>query len=146
MQPAAAQDKPCSGADKAADMVTSWAALQKAVADFGHCDKGPTRDIFTEALLRVVIGGWPKVGEAGPLLAQDAGFKTWLNRRLSDPDLSPQDSGEIFNLAKGSCPAGQDKVCGEILSAVEMSRALSAPDLKLAPAPATPPAAPPKKP
>jgi len=51
--PAAAADKPCSEADKAIDGVTSWPALQKAAADFGHCDKGPTADLFTEAVLRV---------------------------------------------------------------------------------------------
>lgn len=42
MIPAAAADKPCNDAGKAFDAVTSWPALQKAVADYGHCDKGPT--------------------------------------------------------------------------------------------------------
>jgi len=45
--------------------VTSWAALQRVVHDYGHCDKGPAKDLFTEAVLRVVISGWPKVGDAG---------------------------------------------------------------------------------
>jgi hypothetical protein len=141
--PAVAADKPCTGADKAFDGVTSWPALQKAVADFGHCDKGPTADVVTEALLRVVISGWPKVAEAGPILEKDAAFKGWLNRRLSSPDLDTRDSGEIRDLAKASCPKGQDKVCSEILSAVEMGRAISAPDLMALP-PTTP--APAKKP
>jgi hypothetical protein len=139
--PAAAADKPCAEADKAFDGVTSWQALQKAVADYGHCDKGPTADVVTEALLRVVISGWPRIAEAGPILEKDAAFKSWLNRRLSSPDLDTRDSGEIQSLAKGSCPKGQDKVCSEILSAVEMGRALSAPDLMLIspPAPAKKP-------
>jgi hypothetical protein len=141
--PAVSADKPCTGADKAFDGVTSWHALQKAVADYGHCDKGPTADVVTEALLRVVISGWPKVAEAGPILEKDAAFKSWLNRRLSSPDLDTRDSGEIRDLAKASCPKGQDKVCGEILSAVEMGRAISAPDLMTLP-PTT--AAPAKKP
>jgi hypothetical protein len=135
---AAAADKPCSEADKAFDAVTSWAALQKAVGDYGHCDKGKTAETVTEALLRVVIGGWPKVGEAGPILERDAAFRSWLGRRLSSPDLPPEDSREIRDLAKASCPKGQDKVCAEILSSVEMGRALTAPDLLLLPPPAAP--------
>lgn len=138
--PAAAADKPCTGADKAFDGVTSWHALQKAVADYGHCDKGPTADVVTEALLRVVISGWPKVAEAGPILEKDAAFKSWLNRRLSSPDLDTRDTAEIRDLAKASCPKGQDKVCSEILSAVEMGRAISAPDLMALPPTTTAPA------
>ena len=138
--PAVAADKPCTGADKAFDGVTSWAALQKAVADYGHCDKGPTADVVTEALLRVVISGWPKVAEAGPILEKDAAFKSWLSRRLSSPDLDTRDTAEIRDLAKASCPKGQDKVCSEILSAVEMGRAISAPDLMALPPTAPAPA------
>lgn len=135
--PAAASDKPCSSADKAIDGVTSWAALQKAVQDYGHCDKGPTADVFTEAILRVIISGWPKVGDAEPILAKDADFRAWLNRRLSSPSLATQDSGEIRDLAKSSCPKGREKLCADLLSAVELGRTMSAPELlQLAPAPA----------
>ncbi len=129
MTPALAADKPCSDAGKAIDRVTHWAALQKAMHDYGHCDKGPTGEAFTEALLRVYISGWPKVGDAGPILEKDAAFKSWLDRRLSSPDLSPQDSGEMRDLAKSSCPKGQDKLCADFLSTIEMGRALSAPEL-----------------
>ena len=134
--PAAAADKPCSDADKAFDGVTSWGALQKAVADYGQCDKGKTADIVTEALLRVVIDGWPRIADAGPILEKDAAFKSWLGRRLSSPDLATQDSAEIRDRAKGNCPKGQDKVCAEILKSVEMGRAFAAPDLLLLPPPA----------
>jgi len=139
MIPAAAADKPCNDAGKAFDAVTSWPALQKAVADYGHCDKGPTGEIVTEAVLRVVIGGWPKVGEAGPILDKDAAFKKWLERKLSSTDLPGQDTAEIRDLAKGSCPKGQARVCDQILSAVESGRALSAPEmLQLTPTEAPP--------
>jgi hypothetical protein len=137
--PAAAADKPCSSADKAIDGVTSWAALQKAFQDYGHCDKGPTADVFTEAMLRVVISGWQKVGDAEPILEKDEAFRGWFNRRLSSPALSTQDTAEIRDLAKSSCPKGRQKVCADLLSTVEMGRALSSPELlQLAPAPATP--------
>jgi hypothetical protein len=141
--PAAAADKPCSAADKAIDGVTSWGALQKAVQDYGHCDKGPTAEGFTEAILRVIISGWPKVGDAGPILAKDAAFRDWLMKRLASPALSTQDTAEIRDLAKRSCPKGHEKVCADLHSAVEMGRAISAPELlALPPGPA--PTAPPK--
>ena len=38
-------------------------------------------------------------------------------------------AAEIRDLAKNSCPKGQDKVCAEILSAVQSGRALSAPEM-----------------
>jgi hypothetical protein len=143
--PAAAADKPCTEADKAFDGVTSWAALQKAVGDYGHCDKGKTAETVTEALLRVVIGGWPKIGDAGPILEKNESFRNWLDRRLSSADLPPEDSREIRDLAKASCPKGQEKVCASILSSVEMGRAFSAPEL-IQVQPVSPAPAPAKKP
>jgi hypothetical protein len=86
----------------------------------------------------VVISGWPKLADAGPILDKDAAFRSWLDRRLSSPSLATQDSGEIRDLAKGSCPKGQQKVCDQLLSSVEMGRAISAPDMLLLPPPATP--------
>jgi hypothetical protein len=136
--PTAAADKPCSDADKAVDGVTSWAALQKAAREYGHCDKGQTAEVFTEAILRVVISGWPKVGDAEPILEKDTAFRGWLMRRLSSPALSTQDTAEIRDLAKSSCPKGRQKVCADLLSAVEASRAIAAPELMLLPPPTTP--------
>ncbi|MGE0356388.1 MAG: hypothetical protein AB7P08_05670 [Burkholderiales bacterium] len=134
--PAAASDKPCTEADKAVDGVTTWAALRKTATDYAHCDKGQTAELFTEAILRVVISGWHKVADAGPILEKDEAFRRWLHKRLSSPSLATQDSAEIRDLAKSSCPKGQDKVCAELLNSVELSRAISAPDLLLLPPPA----------
>jgi hypothetical protein len=133
--PAAAADKPCAGADKAIDGVTSWGALQKAVQDYGHCDKGPTADVFTEAMLRVIISGWHQVGDAEPIFEKDPAFRGWLNRRLSSPALSSQDTAEIRDLAKASCPKGRQKICADLLSVVEMGRSMSAPEILLLPPP-----------
>jgi hypothetical protein len=131
--PAAAADKPCADADKVIDGVTSWSALQKAVQDYGHCDKGPTADVFTEAMLRVIISGWQQVGNAEPILEKDPAFRGWINRRLSSPALSPQDTAEIRDLAKASCPKGRQKICADLLSVVEMGRSIAAPELLLLP-------------
>ena len=126
----------CAQADASIDRVTTWPALAQAVKDYRACDKGPTAELFTEALLRVVIGGWPKVAEAGPVFAADPGFREWTMRRLRSPDLPKDDAESVRDLAKGTCPKGQEKLCADLGAAAEMSRASASPDLIVIP-PAT---------
>lgn len=146
--PAAAADKPCTPADKAAaekaiDGVTAWVAFDKSFRDFGHCDTGNVATLFTEAMMRVLIDGWPTVGVGDEVLVQNPAFREWLMKRLRSPELNKDDSAAIRDLAKQSCPKGHDKVCAELLSAVESGRQISSPDLLQWPsAPASP--APPK--
>ena len=145
--PAAAADKPCTGADKAFDGVTSWAALQKAVDGLRPLRQGPDRRrSFTEAVLRVVIGGWPKVGDAGPYPRQGRGLQEAGSRgSLSSTDLSTQDSAEIRDLAKIELPQGAGtRSAARSCSRCESGRALSAPELLQLDARASP--APAKKP
>ena len=84
------------------------------------CSMASAQSFIISAMLRVIISGWPRIAEAGPILEKDAAFKSWLNRRLSNPSLATQDSAEIRDLARASCPKGADKVCSELLSAVEL--------------------------
>jgi hypothetical protein len=131
--PAVAADKPCSSADaanaeKAIDRVTSWAALQKAVRDFGHCDKGQAGEYFSEALMRVLISGWPQIRDAEPILDKDAAFREWLLNRLASPTLAKDDADSIRGLAKGSCPKGRDKLCADLLAGLEAGK-ITAPKL-----------------
>jgi len=130
--PPAAADKPCSPADmasaeKAIDNVTSWAALDRAVRDFGHCDRGRAAELFTEALLRVVIDGWPKIGEAEPFLGPDSPFREWTTRHLSSSALSKEDSESVRGLAKSSCPAGRAQLCEYFREALEFGKPLVMP-------------------
>ena len=127
----------CARADASIDRVTTWPALAQAFRDFRACDKGPTAELFTEALLRVVIGGWPKLPEAGPAFAAEPAFREWALRRLRSPDLPKDDAESVRDLARGSCPKGQEKLCTDLAAAAEMSRASASPDLIVIP-PATP--------
>lgn len=153
--PAASADKPCSRADasnaeKAIDKVVSWPMLQKAVKDFGHCDTGQAGEYFTEALLRLVVGSWPRIAEAEPVLERDRDFKSWVLKRLEDPALPKDDADSVHDLSQNSCPKGQKTLCNELHEAVEKGKAAQAPapapkpaaTPAPAPKPATPPAAP----
>lgn len=134
---ASAQAVDCAKADAAIDRVTTWPALAQAVKDYRACDKGPTAELFTEALLRVVVGGWPKIAEAEPVFAADPTIREWALRRLRSPDLPKDEAESVRDLAKGSCPKGQAKLCADLAAAAEMSRASASPDLIVIP-PATP--------
>lgn len=133
--PAQAQD--CAKADAAIDRVTSWLALAQAVRDYRACDKGPTSETFTEALLRVLIGGWPKVAEAAPAFASDPAFRDWTLSRLRNPTLPREDAETVRDLAKGSCPKGRETLCADVAAAAESGLPMAPP----VPAP-SPPAAP----
>ena len=132
-----AQAADCAKADAAIDRVTTWPALAQAMKDYRACDKGPTAELFTEALLRVVVGGWPKIAEAEPAFAADPAFRDWTLRRLRSPDLPKDEAESVRDLAKGSCPKGQAKLCADLAAAAEMSRASASPDLIVIP-PAAP--------
>ena len=132
-----AQSADCAKADAAIDRVTTWPALAQAVKDYRACDKGTTAEVFTEALLRVVVGGWPKIAEAEPVFSADPSFRDWALRRLRSPDLPKDEAETVRDLAKGSCPKGRDKLCADLATAAEMSRASASPDLIVIP-PATP--------
>lgn len=151
--PAVAADKPCtkadaSNADKAVDKVVSWATLQKAVKDFGHCDTGPTADAFTEALMRVVVSGWPKIAEAEPVFERDGAFRDWTMKRLASDAVSKDDAESVHDLAQNSCPRGLKKLCTDLHDAVDSGKPdHGKPPPKAAPAPAAPaPSAPPTPP
>lgn len=134
---ALAQAGDCAKADAAVDRVTTWPALAQAVKDYRACDKGQTAELFTEALLRVVVGGWPKIAEAEPVFSADSSFRDWALRRLRSPDLPKDEAESVRDLAKGSCPKGREKLCADLAAAAEMSRASASPDLIVIP-PATP--------
>ena len=144
--PAAAADKPCTKedaalAEKAIDSVTSWAALQRVVRDYGQCDAGPARAQFSEALLRVVIDGWPRLADARPILDADKPFQEWAMTRLGSASIAAEDAQAIRDLAKASCPKGQSRTCEDLLAALEANKPLAplqmmAPVKPAAPAPA----------
>jgi hypothetical protein len=136
--PATAADKPCTKedaalADKAIDSVTSWAALQRVVRDYRHCDTGPARATFSEALLRVVIDGWPRLADAQPILDKDEAFRDWVSTRLGSPAIGAEDAQAIRDLAKANCPKGQSRTCESLLSALEAGKPL--PTIQFAPPP-----------
>ena len=132
-------DKPCTKADaanaqKALDRAVSWASLEGAVKDFGHCDAGELVEQFNEGLLRMLVSGWKNIGTLGPIFERNPTFKDWVLGRLAGDQIAKDDKEDVRGLAKNSCPSGRNALCQQILEA-----ASSAPGAPPAPAPAAAP-------
>ena len=142
--PAIAQ-KPCSKADaanaeKAIDRVLTWPAMHKAWKDFGHCDTGQVAELYTEALLRLIVGNWPKLGELEPSFTNDLAYREWILKRVAEGGLPKGDLDDVHDLTQNSCPKNLKRLCEPMHEAAEKAQGKGMP---AAPKPAAPaPAAP----
>jgi hypothetical protein len=142
--PAFAQ-KECSKADsaaaeKAVDRVVNPSGLYKAFKDYGHCDKPPVEDVFTDAILRLLVE-WKDADTVATDAQRDAGYKQFLHKHLKSPVVGKEDREAIFSRAKSNCPMTQGPFCAEVMEVVKGG---SAKEDLLAPLPTIPPSAPKK--
>ena len=133
--PALAQQKDCGQADKAIDKVVNYPGLYKAFKDYGHCDKGPTDETFTDAILRLMVQ-WKDVDTVAADAQRDAEYKAFLHKHLRSP-AAKEDRDSVHSRAKSNCPMTQGPFCAEL---IEVVKGASAPkeDL-LAPLPVSSP-------
>ena len=139
--PAAAQ-KECSkaesaAAEKAIDKVVNSGNLLRAWKDYRHCDTGPVNEVFTDAILRILVP-W-KADDAEKIAVDvqaDPEYKQFIHTHLKSP-AAKDDRESVYSRAKQSCPPIQDEFCKELMGVVRPAGA---------PPPAAQPAgAPPKK-
>ena len=114
--------KACSKADaanaeKAIDRVVNWQGLQKAYQDYRHCDTDAVNDVFTDALLRLMVE-WKNVDAVASAVAKDPEYKGWIHKRLASP-AAKDDRESVYSRAKASCPAKQDAFCAELAEVVK---------------------------
>jgi hypothetical protein len=115
--PAAAQ-KTCSPADqkaaeKAVDRVSTFPQLKKAWQDYGHCDTGTVGDIYTDAILRLVVE-WKNVEIVAWDAQSDPKYKEFIHKHLLSP-MAKDDRDSVHSRAKLSCPPAQDAFCAELV-------------------------------
>ena len=140
--PALAQT-PCTKADaaaaeKAVDRVVNYPGLLKAYRDYGHCNEGAVADVFTDAILRLMVE-WKDVDTIAQDMGRDPAYKKFIHGHLQSP-AAKDDRGSVHSRAKMSCPMTQGRFCEELSEVVKSPGASADP---LAPLPTTPPA--PKK-
>jgi len=128
--------KPCSKADagaaeKSIERVVSWQSLQKSYADYRHCDSGPVEDLFTDALMRMMIG-WKNIDVVAAAMAKDADYKAWVEKHLMSP-AAKDDREDLYALAKKNCPAKQEAFCTELSELLKPVKAQKLEPLNLEP-------------
>ena len=104
-----------AAAEKAVDRVTTYATLNKAWKDYRHCDKGTVDELFTDAILRLMVE-WKNV-ETVALDMRDPEYKKFIHSHLQSP-AAKEDRESIYSRAKGSCPLTQGAFCAELMEVV----------------------------
>lgn len=120
--PALAQ-KDCSKADsaaaeKAVDRVVNPSGLYKAFKDYGHCDKPPVEEIFTDAILRLLVE-WKDADTVATDAQRDGEYKKFLHKHLRSPATGKEDREAVFSRAKSNCPMTQGPFCAELMEVVK---------------------------
>ena len=136
--PALAQ-KDCSKADataaeKAVDRVVNPSGLYKAFKDHGHCDKPPVEDIFTDAILRLMVE-WKDADTLATDAQRDSAYKQFLFKHVKSP-AAKDDRESIYSRAKSNCPMTQGPFCAEVMEVAKGGAAKK--DDLLAPLPTIP--------
>ncbi len=126
-----AADKPCTradaaAADKAIDRVVSWQQLEQTWKDYRHCDAGPTAELYTDALLRLLVD-WKDVPAFATAMG-DRDFHQFVDAHLAS-GATKADRDAIYSRAKADCPRGLDKFCTDLMEAVKKPQA-EAPNLE----------------
>jgi hypothetical protein len=131
--------KACSPADmakaeKGVDQVVTWAHLHKAWRDWRHCDTGNVADVYTDAILRLMVE-WKNV-EALAEGMKDPEYANFIQAHLQSP-AAKDDLKDVRSRATNSCPKGHDAVCKQIAAATEGAKPVDLSPMAPIPAGAT---------
>ena len=120
-----AADKPCTKADaanaeKAIERVLNWPQLQKAWADYRHCDTNGVADGYTDALMRM-LADWKGIDALAAATQKDAQYKEFIYAHIKSP-AAKDDHALVYSRARTGCPKGLDEFCAEISDAVKPAK------------------------
>lgn len=123
---AQAQERSCTkedaaGAEKAVDRVVSWPQLYRTWKDYRHCDSGSIGELFTDALLRMVVE-WKNVDTFAEIVDKDAHFKEFVHRHLQSP-AAQADLEAVHSRATLSCLPKLAAFCAELAAASKSTKA-----------------------
>jgi hypothetical protein len=111
--------------EKALDRVNSWPALYKAYNDYRHCDHDNTADVFTDAILRLMVD-WKNIDALAASVAKDAEYKKWMENHLLSP-AAKDDLPSVHSRAKTMCPPSQAAYCADLATVTKSLTAGSTP-------------------
>ena len=122
---ALAADKPCTKADaanaeKAIDRVLNWSQLQKTWQDFRQCDTDAVGDLYTDALMRLMVD-WKNMDALAAAMQKEAQFKDFVYAHLKSPT-AKDDHAMVYSRARTGCPKGLEAFCAELADAVRPAK------------------------
>lgn len=117
-----AQGASCSSAqsqeaEKALDRVVNWDLMYAAWKQYGHCDTIMTEDLFTDALMRLIVE-WKHVDQFAAKYQGDKQFKEFVNRHFRSLG-AKEDVKSVYSRAKSNCPPRMDAFCAELAEAAK---------------------------
>ena len=138
----AAAQKPCTKADeananKAIDRITSWSTLNGTWKAYRHCDTGAVGELFTEAVLRLVID-WKNVDQLANAM-KDQDYNDFIVKHLRSPE-AKADAPDVYSRTKANCPKNLEAFCKDIAAAVKEETKAAAPAMPELMPPIRPPA------
>jgi hypothetical protein len=115
-----AQDKPCTKADSAAaekalDRVVTWTQLEKAWRDYRQCDTGNVDELFTDALMRMLVE-WKSPEALADAMAKDPAYDAFVIKHVKSP-AAKDDRESVYSRAKQSCPSKLGAFCDKLVEA-----------------------------
>ncbi len=131
----ACTDKDRIAAAQEIERIVGWDQLHRAWRDYRQCDGEAISELYTEALLRLIVE-WKNVRGLADPFASEAGYRQFVLKHLRDP-YAKDDLESIYSRAKMDCPAGLDAFCQEIAAAARPGA--SPPPAAPAPTPVSPP-------
>ena len=112
-----AADKPCGQAEKAIDRVATWGQLYTSWQDFKHCDKGPIAELYTDAILRLIVD-WKHMDGLASNVDKDKDYRQFIYDHLKSP-AAKDDIQSVYSRAKASCPKGLDGFCTDLIAQIK---------------------------
>ena len=99
-------------AEKALDRVVNWELLYKTWQTYAHCDSVMTEDLFTDALMRMMVE-WKNADQFVKRYQADAEFKAFVHKHMKSLT-AKDDVKSVYSRAKSNGPANSDAVCAEL--------------------------------
>jgi hypothetical protein len=106
-----------AAAEKAVDRVVNYPGLYRAWKEYGLCEKQAVQDVFTDAILRLMVE-WKDVDTIAQDVQRDAEYKKFIHRHLQSP-AAKDDRDSVYSRAKSSCPVTQGTFCAELADVVK---------------------------
>ena len=108
-------------AESVAPFIESWAGLQRAYKQYGHCDDGAAGEGFSQTVARLMTGSASPLRQLEVLSQTDPAFRSFVIRHV-DATLSTEQLSTIESRLPDVCPAAGTALCDEIARALISAR------------------------